>query len=641
MITNLKITNFRDVHEVEYDKFGLINEFNGSNGVGKTTIIDAILWLLTDETIVFKKNKDKNVNRNNPYEICEVELTFNDNTFKRKYGYQLNEDESITSIDYYYYNDRRVKSKTEYLKMLYVNANISDNTIAKVSKVKAFNLLKFLIVPNEALEGVDEKTLRSLFDNLLGIDSTSMLLETEDFFLLKDLFRKQGNDLNNVKELLNQKVSSVDKELLQLNAKIQTLKDVVYDEKAHNEAKEEMEKLRKTTNPYSTNAKLEKLLKEKNEVFEQLQLSIKEDSAVISNKELDELEKRGKETSKYLEALKQDLQKLNFNKSTYLKDRDRYANILKAIENDIEAHKKDKFVEIKCPNCGFAINEEQRAKYEYEKEQKIKKYEIEHADYSEKNNKNESSIKIVEFEIEELESKIVKYENDVDNLRSQYSELRKKLAVENDSKKTLELKERYKNIELEIDNERKSLIIEREKFSNELAVNLDQARQKIVIHENARVQQLALNDFKAKKKQLIDSKQENEYLLTLIKQFIKAEIELLKEHTKEIFGDEIDFILVENTKTTDSYKKVCYPVYKGKDYDSWNTANRLELAILVIDKLKKYMGDINLPIIFDIADNIGNSIIERISEISKSQIFYTTICREDNQPRKLIIRKGE
>ena len=61
---------------------------------------------------------------------------------------------------------------------------------------------------------------------------------------------------------------------------------------------------------------------------------------------------------------------------------------------------------------------------------------------------------------------------------------------------------------------------------------------------------------------------------------------------------------------------------------------------MMLEKLKSYIGGCNIPIIFDIADNIGKSARNDIFDtIKNSQIFYTRIDDNDNVGRKINIIK--
>ena len=64
-IENLKIESFRGLKDLEFNFKDGLNLFSGSNGIGKSTVIDAIMWVLCDETLVYGKQSADNRNQNN------------------------------------------------------------------------------------------------------------------------------------------------------------------------------------------------------------------------------------------------------------------------------------------------------------------------------------------------------------------------------------------------------------------------------------------------------------------------------------------------------------------------------------------------------------------------------------------------
>ena len=87
-IKNVEIKRFRNLENVSFD-LKQTNIFSGKNGIGKTTIIDSILWCLCGETIVYGKQDSDNRNSHNLRDIVNVILTIEFNgvetTLERKY----------------------------------------------------------------------------------------------------------------------------------------------------------------------------------------------------------------------------------------------------------------------------------------------------------------------------------------------------------------------------------------------------------------------------------------------------------------------------------------------------------------------------------------------------------------------------
>ena len=146
--------------------------------------------------------------------------------------------------------------------------------------------------------------------------------------------------------------------------------------------------------------------------------------------------------------------------------------------------------------------------------------------------------------------------------------------------------------------------------------------------------------YKQNKSVLLDNKSTYELRLSLLNEFKVNEINLIKEKTSEIFGNDFEFEMLVKNKSNDNYKKVCYASIDGLEHNKSNTAKYLKYSILLLEKLKAYIGGCDLPIVFDIADNIGKKTRNEIFELVKnSQVFYTRISDEDNVERKLNIIK--
>ena len=457
---------------------------------------------------------------------------------------------------------------------------------------------------------------------------------------LKNLFDKHCNDVNKVKDFLNQKVSSCEKELLTYNANISIYKDYKYDLEEHNKLLHELEELKETS--YEENKEINELIKEKDQVFNDLQESIKQDSKVSTNLDLALLTNKGKELREEVNALTQKIyQTTNFKLHQLENNGIRLNSVITATKRNIEKVNNRELNVSKCPNCGYVLSTENKEKFERTKQNDLEQYTKDLRIAEDDLKANESNIELAKNEIQELNSELAKKEKELTNARVEYQRLLEieKNKTQLSSQRTEDLQNRFKELEVKIrdlsrEETEKRLIFNTKKLERQSELN-----SQIVVLERNKNGVEAYNNFLNGKKQSLLKKQQYETQLILVKKFATSEIELLNNYTKDIFGEEIEFIMLEQAKTTDTLKKVCYPKYKGKDYDSWNTAQRLLLAIKVVESFKNYLGGVDLPIIFDVADNIGNTIIDEIHTTSKSQMFFTTVKREDNHSRELIIRK--
>ena len=77
-LKRLEIVNFRNVKNFSIDVPNNSKAIilNGKNGIGKSTILDAIYWLLCDETLVYGSQGSDNIDKNNRKEPVDITAIF-------------------------------------------------------------------------------------------------------------------------------------------------------------------------------------------------------------------------------------------------------------------------------------------------------------------------------------------------------------------------------------------------------------------------------------------------------------------------------------------------------------------------------------------------------------------------------------
>jgi DNA repair exonuclease SbcCD ATPase subunit len=77
-LKKIDIVKFRNLSNVSFEipegKKAIV--FSGLNGIGKTTVIDSVMWLLCDETLVYGKENSDNLDKNNRQDTVEVTCLF-------------------------------------------------------------------------------------------------------------------------------------------------------------------------------------------------------------------------------------------------------------------------------------------------------------------------------------------------------------------------------------------------------------------------------------------------------------------------------------------------------------------------------------------------------------------------------------
>ena len=207
------------------------------------------------------------------------------------------------------------------------------------------------------------------------------------------------------------------------------------------------------------------------------------------------------------------------------------------------------------------------------------------------------------------------------------------------SEETKRLEAEYNTLNKEIEDIIASDNVNKEKYDNEYKEKLSQLNAKYneLVDNKSHYDRLQKNI--ENKKVLLENKSTYTLRKSLLEEFKQEEIGIIKNETSKIFGNDFDFVMTMKNKSNDGYKKCCTPIVNGVAYQKSNTALELMLGIKMVESIKTYIKGCNLPIIFDIADNIGKTARNEIFNSVSSQIFYTRIDDDDNVERELRIIK--
>ena len=635
MITKLSIKNFRGMESAEYDHFGLINSIYGKNGSGKSTVLDCLMWMITGETLTFGKNasvNDKCINENDVNKIIDCEITINGNTLRRTYGHKFNEeDNTITDVNAFYSNGRRCKNQKDYFEEVNRFLNFKQTTKQKI------NLLSALINPYTFGKGVDQPIFRRFIMEILNVDFDNILFSNQKYLPIQLDYNSQGKDINNLKDLYNQKVKLLDQQIEELNIKISTAEKVEINEEEYKKLLNE--KNNTALERFEFNPRVIKAVDELNQKRIELGKSRQQD---IENNVSEEEKALLKEINALKVEINSNIDKANVHKSDIILYNQKIRILESSIEttkSHIESLNKQTFQAIVCPECQCVVNKDEEENFNFNKAEKIKQFTLE----VEKNQKELDDIvekkKVVEEQLAEITPKIIKQKENFADKKKQY-ELAKndenKIVV---SEKTKSLEKDTIDLEMEIIKLREEDNIKSREFLIKQNEKLEALNKQLLEMEIARRKVNELQDVKSNKQKYLQEKAKIVSLQDLTKEFELDQVRVTKEYTYKIFGDDVDFVMLKKQKTNDTLKQVCYAQVKGISYDNLNTANALLTGIMVIEKIKSYLGIKDLPIMFDISDNIGNKIMEDILSRTTSQVFYTEVDRTDKSERILKVIK--
>lgn len=616
MINEIYIKKFRQLEEVKENKLGKVNELYGSNGSGKTSFISFISWIIYGETLDYGKNDDKNIDEFKPFELIQGEITLDNGcSFSRVYGY---ESEEATKKNDFYVNGRKCKNQKEYYECINEAFNIKLN-----GKFKDLNILRALsdpyLLPNNEIQ------FRELINSLLNIDTYSILFDDDSKYLkIKNDYDRQGKDYDKCKSFYKQQLKEIDNNLENTNFKINELKNVKFDKESYDKLVEEINELKKGY-----------VFVEEDKEYEIKNKEMVDTYALLMENRRKDLEHKlvSKDEEEYITLKKEKEQALaEYNQKKLTNENNNQLRSIihqkiNALETTLAEIKISVFKEVKCPKCETLVNEKEYKEFNKNKVEKTK-------EIKEKISISKKELEsYIDFDLTDIINKIKGYNPII-------SELEEKVKSQNVlyvSEETRELQNKYIELNKEVTAYRVDLEDKKKKHLEEFNAQTKDLEDKLseINVEYGKLKELEIH--KTNKKTLIDNKSTYELRLSLLNKFKLDEIKIIKNNTSVIFGNEFEFEMLVKNISNDNYKKVCYASVDGLSNEKSNTAKFLKISTVMLEKIKEFIGGCDLPIIFDIADNIGKKTRGEIFSKVKTQIFYTRIDDNENVERELRI----
>lgn len=621
-ITKLDITQFRGLSNVLIDEFGKVNVFSGKNGIGKTTLIDCIMWMLSDETFTYGVQNEDNKNKHNTKDVIEVEMTINDNSnqeyvLKRTYFEKWKADVFQKIENKFEINGAKYTS-TEYF------AKIREIVGIREIKTKKINPLR-LMMDTSYIDNIDYKIAREFIEELLGVVSDIELAKEPEYEIIKATLdsqqTKEGKyDIAKTKSAFKNVYDTASKRIEELKLKIksdeQTLKNFPIDDfKNIDEEKNEVLNSVVENDPRYIECKksiddvmnsIDNLVKDQQDEKRKLEEAIN-NNLVEGNKCKNEI------------ASLNNTLKLN---NTQLKDAQ---SMIEGLKTEIKAIEEKQFVEVRCPNCNELINVDEQKNFENDKKNAIAKI---NSDIS----KYENTIKTLNKSVTDTEDKIAQLQNSFNKAGKEYvantnalQTLNKQLEDNTElaslNTKLEELNTNIANIKVIFNNEKNDKIKDLMDKSSQLG-GYNQLTQLIANNKN---EISSLNEKKALA----------ELQMQVLEQFKQRKLALVRENTNKVFPN-IEFEMLYESPTTGVLTECCYAKYKDVEFNGVNNGNRYPLGIEVIENIKSAMGIVeDLPILIDRYADLDKDNLKRAISLTNAQIF-TTVVSESSEIKVII-----
>lgn len=598
--------------------FSKHNIFEGSNGVGKTTTLDAISIMLTGESLTYGKKIEKHLSI---YDSKKIEIEMKLNTGIK----QINEENEEVEIEpvftfkmtptgtkSWYVNGTK-KTVTEYMDILYKWFKIPS----EYYNLKSVEFVKMIMRP-EQIEKEDSSGLYDFIKKLIGVDDLSTYQGLNKYDLIITNLAENNYNVDETIKQLKSLQNNEDKNVKSYEADLEKIEEQIDEVQKSFDGNKYNKNVDDYNNFIESYNNLTQEIDSLNSECESEKKQTNSDLIVKINQGQEQVAKKYNV-----------LNEIKLNKDKLERDIIYFENNIKNCELNISALKESllkndnqQFNAIICEHCGSIANENQKQKFIREKNEMSEalKSEI-------KNNQNaislyNSSLKQCHEDLELIEKEIQKDTQEINDISKENMVL---VAKTNEdfvfSKKDI--------LEAKIQEQE-----DIKKKINDILVNgrLQETSQKIQLLNNYQNQKEMIekiiekansniNDFI--QKQSFVEKLKNEYA-----QFVE-------NRTNEVFGD-IDFSLVKENKTNSKNKINIEAIKNGKGMSNYNTGDKILLQFEIINKVKQRLGIVGLPFIIDITDNIDSKNLENIFNICEGQFFGTRVVSES---KKLTLNK--
>lgn len=680
MITKIQIENFRNIKNETYD-LNKLSFICGKNFTGKTNILNAICWVLTDKLLNNNNDLASIKPTNNKKAEVAVTLFFDDNTSIKK-TYKEN---WVTTRGT---NEEKLSG---HLTKIFINDTLTP--ISEANKIIAKDFLKIdyqtnskidlssaFVDPLYLFENINWKDLRTFLIELVGdakIEDIAILPEisnnkflpnvlerlevdkgnmekTTKFF--KDVVKKQSEELDGLKIILESEKRKVDVD-----------PDVLL--KAQQDQKELLQLIQDKQKQKETfvNPLIEKYQKEINEIKFNL-LEIENDEQEKYNKILKDIDSKNKEINDLINinnknnndihiekmrinsAISNNEFSIKANKNTI----SRNENEMQNLRNDFVKVNDEKFKPFQlpekmiCKNCGAVLNAEILESIKQQNEKAEEDFEVEKIKKLQTLNEKGKSLKLqneqLNLEIQEIEKEII---NLKDSLKTQDEEEQKVLEKINllksqlikypekqeHSKEYFDLLNKQNEVKLLLENEKQNNNNSTDFIDNEileLKNKLVEIDPILAAHEYYLATQKNIKQIEVDIENKLTLKANDECKLMLCEDITTTKLRILKENVKRIFNDdEIEIQLVESNIKEGSWNEVCYPIITDEKtgakvpFENASRSQKYINAIKIIECIKKATNSgENAPLLIDEIGTFDNDTINK-RIVTNSQIIAT------------------
>ncbi len=678
-LSQVRIENFKNFQKFLLDLKGPMNyEFIAKNKFGKSTIADAIFWVMTGKLLSGSSDIMSIKPKNDSKKLVSVELFFEDGTSVMK-TYEENWVKTRGT------KEKHLEGHTTNCFINGINIPVTkfhDSLLEKFG-IKfdgkwSGNIFQLLIDP--LFFGIKEcwQERRKLVIDLVGdVTDEDVFKKDSDLEPLKKYLFQTNGKFEDVKKILCRNLKELNDDEKKLIAQIEVLSDeqTIAQERytaAVKRQKEITEEIQKLNNKKYQEQKdiiaerKEEIANMKTKLSEKRQKDSEKYQKSIEKKqnELNLLQKEKSRVQQEFSDLNNDINELNQKKSDVIAERQRVAKQIEDNEkymaklrtkwentNKSEYDEKDSLI---CPQCGHDLHgdivEKKRKEFNLKKAEELEDIASEGKQLKKINEDLKAKVEELHDEedsmfeqIEELKPRVSEYNEKLNEKTRKISKLNNSIPEFKYSKETLDFEEQIKELEQSpyptINNE--------QEIDNQIG-KLEQEKtcvQKVIDtynHEQRNIQKA--NELQKKLDKVMDSIAEFESLQDMLSEFIKTKLNILNERVESVFGH-IKFQLVESNIKEGSWNEVCYVLDGDVPYHNTNSASKIQLGIKVCEAIKKKLQIEGLFYVIDNAEQITDRDFSKLTPDQTISFVALDVepgtRREDEMETNLFSLDGE
>lgn len=635
-LISLEIENFKGIRSLKIEPAG--NDFNiyGDNATGKTSIIDAFMWLLFEKDS--SDRKDFNIKPLNS--IGDV-LNHGSETTVAAVILHNGEETEYCKTYFEKWTKKKGSSNPEfdghsteyYIDNLPVKKKDYDESVNTLCNKDIFKMLTNPLYFCQTISWQDRRKI--LFEICGGDISESSILESDSKF--QPLLEGKGkHTVSDYKTICTSSRSKTNKELENIPIRISELHNQL--EEVNINPDTEQEEINKL------NDMLLPLESELQRILNGQQLHAKENRISFNKNALTELDHKNHEfqfsqreayDKKLSEATAADREKLtelavretSLEKSISLAETKLFQlndkrNSLLAAYREINSQEWDSSKEV-CPTCKQSLPtneiEEIRNRFHQEKSEALSRNVAEGKETAEKINsvtallENEkSNLFIISKGIKDIQEKLGKASGKPFGLSNitGYEKDKKTILAE------------ISDLESSLSDIRNNQNAEAEKVRLKIEPIKEQIKaheRNILIHEQQKGIQKRISELETTRLTLNEALEELDMLIFLCDEFIKAKVSAIEENINSKF-DKARFKLFD-VQINGGISEACEVTYNGVPFNDLNNAAKINTGIDVINSLTRHYG-FDAPIFIDNAESV-TSLYETPSQVIRLVVSET------------------